>query len=75
MEEYELLIESINPCGGSAHATRTILEIETDDPENYVRSLLKGKNIVLTRDDRADGGITIYASCDGIPQKFIFTPI
>ncbi len=69
MEEYELLIEAINPCGGSAHATRTILEIETDDPERYVREnavfpiIDTGKNsdgdLVITTGD-GKGYITKY---------------
>ena len=75
MQEYELVREIQNLCANNQMRDIFFEEIETDDPENYVRSLLKGKNIVLTRDDRSDGGITIYASCDGIPQKFIFTPI
>ena len=33
------------------------------------------KAIELTTDTRADGGITVYASVDGLTQKFIFTPI
>ena len=75
MQEYELVREIQNLCANNQMRDIFFEEIETDDPENYVRNLLKGKNIVLTRDDRADGGVTIYASCDGIPQKFIFTPI
>lgn len=69
MEEYELLIEAVNPCGGSAHATRTILEIETDDPEGYVREnavfpiMDIGKNsdgdLVITTGD-GKGYITKY---------------
>ncbi len=37
MKEYEVLIESINPCGGAANANKEFLEIETDDPAAYVR--------------------------------------
>ncbi len=37
MKEYEVLIESINPCGGAANASKEFLEIETDDPAAYVR--------------------------------------
>lgn len=35
--EYELMMETINPCGGDRHAIREFLEVETDDPEAYVR--------------------------------------
>lgn len=37
MAEYEVLKETINPCGGSKHSIREFLEIETDDPEAYIR--------------------------------------
>ena len=37
MKEYEVLIESINPCGGAKHANKEIKEIETADPGAYVR--------------------------------------
>ena len=37
MQEYEVLIETINPCGGEAHANKEFREIETDSPEAYVR--------------------------------------
>ena len=36
MNEYEVLIETINPCGGAAHAKREILEVEAESPEAYV---------------------------------------
>ena len=36
MNEYELLIETINPCGGEAHSKEEFLEIRADSPEAYV---------------------------------------
>ena len=50
-------------------------EVECADPESYVRELLKGKNVELSSDAREDGSVTVYASCDGLTQKFIFSPI
>ena len=49
-------------------------EVECDDPELYVRSLLKGKNIEISTEKTASG-ITVHAVCDGLMQKFVFTPI
>lgn len=37
MKEYEILVETINPCGGEGHAKREILEAECESPEDYVR--------------------------------------
>ncbi len=36
MKEYEILVETINPCGGEGHAKREILEAECESPEAYV---------------------------------------
>ena len=36
MNSYELVIETINPCGGSKHAIREILEVDAESPEAYV---------------------------------------
>ena len=38
MKEYELLIETINPCGGERHAGKEFLEIEAESPEAYVQA-------------------------------------
>ena len=40
----------------------------------YVRSLLKGKDIELSTETTASS-VTIHAVCDGLMQKFVFTPI
>ena len=72
--EYEVLVEEMNPCGGAAHSIKHFMDVETDDPENYVRQSLKGK-AELTVDRKADGAVTVYVSCNGLTQKFIFTPI
>lgn len=75
MTEYELVREIQNLCPNNQMRDIFFEEVETDDPEGYVRSLLKGKVVALTCDARSDGSITVYASCDGLTQKFIFTPI
>ena len=73
--EYELVREIQNLCPNNQMRDIFFDEVETDNPEGYVRSLLKGKEVTVTCDSRSDGGITVYASCDGLTQKFIFTPI
>ncbi len=74
MAEYELVHEIQNLCRNNQMRDVFISEIETDDPESYVRKQLKG-NVQLTTDTHADGSVTVYASVDGLTQKFIFTPI
>lgn len=75
MKEYELVHEIQNLCPNNQMRDVFFKEVETDDPEAYVRRELKGKVVSLTTDSREDGTVTVYASCDGLTQKFIFTPI
>jgi hypothetical protein len=49
-------------------------EVETEDPVEYVRRLLKGKHVELTAEQRP-GGVTVYADCDGLIQEFVFTAV
>ncbi len=75
MAEYELVREIQNLCRNNQMRDVFFEEVETDDPEEYVRSLLKGNDVTLTADYGKGGAVTVYASCDGLTQKFIFTPI
>lgn len=50
-------------------------EVETADPESYVRQLLKGKTVELSTQKRSDGAVTVHAVVDGLIQVFQFTPI
>ena len=38
MTEYEVLVETINPCGGAKHCIKEFIEVETDDPEVWVKA-------------------------------------
>ena len=75
MAEYELVHEIQNLCRNNQMRDIFFEEVETDDPEGYVREKLKGRVVEITTDAREGGAVTVYASCDGITQKFIFTPI
>ena len=50
-------------------------EVETEDPEQYVRQFLKDSQVTLTVDRRQDGSVVIFAVADGLTQKFTFTSI
>ena len=75
MQEYELVREIQNLCRNNQMRDVFFEEVETDDPVAYVRAQLTGAYISLTTDQRSDGSITVYADCDGLTQKFIFTPM
>ena len=75
MAEYELVREIQNLCRNNQMRDVFFEEVETDDPVEYVRRFLKGKAVELSVDAEASGAVTVYASCDGLTQKFLFTPI
>ena len=75
MAEYELVRQIRNQCPNNQMRDVFFEEIETEDPVEYVRQFLKGKNISITSEGRSDGGVTVFADCDGLIQEFIFTPV
>ena len=75
MAEYELVREIKNLCRNNQMRDIFFEEIECDDPERYIRGMLKGNAIELSREDGPGGQVTIHAVCDGLIQKFVFTPI
>ncbi len=75
MQEYELVREIQNLCRNNQMRDIFFEEVETEDPEAYVRELLAGKAVELAVDRQENGCVTVFASVDGLTQKFIFTPI
>ena len=75
MAEYELVREIQNSCSGNQMRDVFFDEIETDDPEAYVRALLNGEVDELTVERMNDENLTIFASSHGLRQKFLFTLI
>lgn len=73
MKEYELCIESMNPCGGSQYARREILEIEAESPESYVKANAPLPILEVTE----AGGSTIITTGDGFGYitRYLFTEI
>ena len=57
MKDYEIIVESMTPCGGSKHAIRTIIEAEAESPEAYVE---QNKRFPIRDISRtSDGGMVI----------------
>ena len=50
-------------------------EVETDNPTEYVRQMLKGSDIQISTEQGNGGVVTVFANCDGLIQKFVFTPV
>lgn len=75
MAEYELVHEIKNLCRNNQMRDVFFEEIECDDPETFIRTRLKGRDIQLEREEGIGGAVTIHAVVDGLIQKFVFTPI
>ena len=73
--EYEVVREIKNLCPNNQMRDIFFDEVETDDPETFVRNFLKGKAVEVTAERGANGAVTVHAVCDGLMQKFVFTPI
>ena len=71
MKEYELCIESMNPCGGSEYARREILDVETDSPEAWVKA---NAPMPILEISEADGSIIITTGDGhGYITRYMFT--
>jgi len=73
--EYELVREIPNLCRNNQMRDIFFSEVQTDDPETYVRAFLKDAQTDLSVEKKTDGSVVIYAVADGLTQKFTFTPI
>lgn len=62
MNEYEVFIEDVNPCGGSQYAKKEMLEVEAESPESYVKE--NGRFPIIDITENADGD-TVITTGDG----------
>jgi len=76
MALYEVVREIENSCERNQMRDIFFDEIETDDPLEAVKKLLKDEsNPVLRLEEHDAENITVFAECSGITQKFLFTKI
>ena len=75
MAEYEVVREVKNLCPNNQMRDIFFEEVECDDPAQYVRSILKGREVALSVEAGDRGAVTVHAVADGIVQRFVFTPI
>lgn len=75
MAEYEMVREIKNLCPNNQMRDIFFDEVETDNPEQYVRDFLKGKAVEVSSEKGLNGAVTVHATCDGLIQRFVFTPV
>ena len=62
MSEYEVFMEDITSCGGEQHAKKTLIEVEAQSPEAYVKE--HGRFPILDISENARGD-TVIITGDG----------
>ncbi len=70
---YEMIREIFNRCSGNQMRDVFVQTVETDDPEQYLKDLLKGKEVRLEKTEFSDGSIVFDADIAGLRQRFSFT--
>ena len=75
MAEYEMVREIKNLCPNNQMRDIFFDEVQTEDPVDYVKEFLKGKAVNVSGEFGENGTVTVYADCDGLIQKFVFTPV
>jgi len=74
MQRFELVTEIFNSCSNNQMRDVAISEIETDDPEKYVRELLKGNSELHMEVTEGGPGVTIIdVDADGLRERFSFS--
>lgn len=74
-KEYEVVHEIFNECANNQMRDVFFEELALEDPEKYIRSKHKDKDLKLTREDMADGTIVFNLESAGLLQRYTFTEI
>ena len=75
MKEYETVWEIFNDCPNNQMRDVFIDEVETDDPEEFIRKKFADKILSYDKTVRADGTIVFDIVTSGIRQRYTFTEI
>ena len=73
MKTYEAVWEIFNQCPNNQRRDVFIEEIETDDPETYIRDKFKDKEMTYEKTVRPDGTMVFDIITSGIHQRYTFS--
>ncbi len=68
-----MIREIFNQCSGNQMRDVSVEMVETDDPEEYVKNMLKGKEVIIEKEIMNDGTIILNVDIAGLRQRFGFT--
>ena len=75
MARYEVVREIENQCANTQMRDVFFREIDCADPIAWVQNEIKGKQVNITTDKKANGDLTVFVESAGMTQKFLFTPL
>ena len=76
MARYEMVREIQNECERNQMRDVFFQEIETDDPVETVRQMLRhDRTLEISVEVQDEDDLVVYANCSGMVQKFVFTRI
>ena len=73
MKTYEAFWEIFNQCTNNQMRDVFIEEIETDDPETYIRDKFKDKEMTYEKTVCPDGTMVFDIITSGIHQRYTFS--
>ena len=71
MNEYEVIIEEANPCGGSKFMRREVIEVEAESPLAYVEANRRLPITEISTNER--GETVIITSNHGYAVRYTFS--
>ncbi len=74
-KSYETVWEIFNECANNQMRDVFFDEIETEDPEAFVRAKIRDKNATFEKTVLEDGTILFDIDASGIKQRYSFTEI
>lgn len=74
-KEYEVVREIFNECANNQMRDVFFEEVVIDDPEAYIRSKHRDKELTMEREELADGTVIYHVNTSGISQRYTFTEI
>ena len=74
MPRYEMVREILNECPNNQMRDVFIREVETDDPEAFVRGTLAEDGSEIVCETLSDGSVVIHVCSAGLLQRFTFSP-
>ena len=72
--QYEFIREIFNECANNQMRDIFFDDVETDNPDEYIKQFLVGSKFNVSKDCRPNGIIIFDVDVNGLLQRYTFTP-